>query len=93
MLGLFEDRCRGTALGDASTSEDDCRGGDVAAERKVVRGEEDCQATLLQAAEQVQYIDPSRGIKHADDLVGDQHLDVEQQSARDQKSLELAPDG
>ena len=63
---------------------------DVVAEREVVRDEEDAEAACLQVAEQVEHVDPRRGIEHADDLVGDEQLDVEQERARDEHSLELA---
>ena len=45
---------------------------------------------LLEIAEQVQNIDPRRGVEHADDLVRDEEADVEQERARNQHALELA---
>ena len=47
-------------------------------------------AALLQIAEQVEHVDPGRGVEHADDLVGDEELEVEQERARDHQPLELA---
>ena len=44
----------------------------------------------LQVAEQVEHVDPGRGVEHADDLVGDEVADVEQQRACDQQPLQLA---
>ena len=48
------------------------------------------EAARLQVAEQVEHVDPGRRVEHADDLVGDEQLDVEQERARDEHSLELA---
>ena len=48
------------------------------------------EAARLQVAEQVEHVDARRGVEHADDLVGDEQPDVEQQRARDQHALELA---
>ena len=70
--------------------QDHRRVADVVAEREVVRDEEDPEAARLQVAEQVQDVDPRRGIEHADDLVGDEQPDVEQERAGDQQALELA---
>ena len=44
----------------------------------------------LQVAEQVQHVDPRRGVEHADDLVRDEESDVEQERARDEHALQLA---
>ena len=55
-----------------------------------MRDEEDPEAACLEVAEQVQHVDPRRGVEHADDLVRDEELDVEQQRACDQEPLELA---
>ena len=52
--------------------------------------EEDAEAARLQVAEQVEDVDAGRGVEHADDLVGDEQPDVEQQRPRDQHALELA---
>ena len=54
-----------------------------------MRDEEDPEAARLEVAEQVEDVDARRGIEHADDLVGDEELDVEQQRARDEQPLEL----
>ena len=43
----------------------------------------------LQVAEQVEHVDPRRRVEHADDLVGDEELDVEEQRAGDHQPLEL----
>ena len=51
--------------------------------------EQDAEPARLQVAEQVQHVDPGRGVEHADDLVGDEEPDVEQQRAGDQQALEL----
>ena len=48
------------------------------------------EAARLQVAEQVEDVDAGRGVEHADDLVGDEQADVEQQRPRDQHALELA---
>ena len=53
--------------------------------------EQDTQAALLEVTEDVQDIDPGRRVQHADDLVGDQELDVEDERARDEQALKLAP--
>ena len=63
---------------------------DVVAERQVVRDEEDAEPARLQVAEQVEHVDPRRGVEHRDDLVGDEQADVEQERPRDQHALELA---
>ena len=63
---------------------------DVVAEREIVGDEEDPEAALLQLAEQIEDVDARRGVEHADDLVGDEQPDVEQERARDEQSLELA---
>ncbi len=55
-----------------------------------MRDEENAEAALLQVTEQVQDVDPRRGVQHADDLIRDEELDVEQQCARDEQTLELA---
>ena len=56
-----------------------------------MRDEENAEPARLEITEQVQDVDPRRRIEHADDLVGHEELDVEQQCARDQEPLELPP--
>ena len=70
--------------------EDDRAVAHVVAERQVVGDEQDRQAGLLQADEQVQDVDPGGGVQHADDLVGDQQPDVEEQGTGDEQALLLA---
>ena len=55
-----------------------------------MRDEEDAQPAGLEVAEQVEHVDASRGVEHADDLVRDQVLDVQQERPSDQQPLELA---
>ena len=43
----------------------------------------------LQVAEQVEDVDPGRGVEHADDLVRHEQADIEEQSARDEHALQL----
>src|SRR6185312_5052190 len=62
---------------------------DVVPERQVVRDEEDPEAAPLEVAEQVEDVDAGRGVEHADDLVRDKQLDLEEQRPRDHQPLEL----
>ena len=80
----------GAHLDDRAAAHDHRAVADVVAEREVVGDEEDPEPALLEVAEQVQDVDPGRGVEHADDLVGDEQADVEQQRPRDQHPLELA---
>ena len=77
-------------LDDRAAAEDHRLVADVVAEREVVRDEQDAEPARLQVAEQVEHVDARRGVEHADDLVGDEQLDVEEQRARDEHALELA---
>ena len=87
---LPEDLHGGAHLDDATAAHDQRRVGDVVAEREVVRDEEDPDALLLQVSEQVEDVDPGRRVEHADDLVGDEELEVEQQRAGDHQALQLS---
>ena len=62
----------------------------VVAEGQVMGNEQDPEALALQVDEQVEDVDARRGIEHAYDLVRDEELDLEQQSASDQQALLLA---
>ncbi len=64
--------------------------GDVVAEREVVGDEEDPEASRPQVGQQVEDVDARRRVEHADDLVGDEEADVEQERPRDQQPLELS---
>ena len=77
-------------LDDRALPQDHGAVADVVAERQIVRDEEDPEPARLEVAEQVEHVDPGRGVEHADDLVGDEVADVEQQRPRDQQALELA---
>ena len=77
-------------LDDAAAAQDHGPVAEVVAEREVVRDEEDPEAARLQVAEQVQDVDPGGRVEHADDLVRDEQLDVEQERPRDEEALELA---
>jgi hypothetical protein len=78
-------------LDDPAVSEDHRPVADVVPEREVVRDEENAEPARLQVAEQVEHVDPGGGVEHADDLVGDEELEVEEERARDQQPLELSP--
>ena len=77
-------------LDDHAAPQDHGAVADVVAEREVVSDEEDPEPARLQVAQQVQDVDARRRIEHADDLVGDEELDVEQERPRDEQALELA---
>ena len=90
MHGVREDLGRRPHLDDLPALQDDDAVRDVVAEREVVRDEQDAEPALLEVAEDVEDVDPGRRVEHADDLVGDEELDVEDQRARDEQPLELA---
>ena len=52
--------------------------------------EEDPEARAFQADQHVEHVDPGRGVEHADDLVSDEKLDVQQQGPGHQEALLLA---
>ena len=90
MRRVAEDLLGGAHLDDAPAAQDQRLVGDVVAEREVVRDEEDPDAALLQVAEQVEHVDPGRRVEHADDLVGDEELELEEQRAGDHQALQLS---
>ena len=63
---------------------------DVVAQRQVVGDEEDAHAAAFEFRQQVEDVDPRGGVQHADDLVGDEDLEVEQQRPGHEQALELA---
>ena len=81
--------CGLSHLDDQAAAEDDGLLADVVTEREIVGDEHDAEASTLEIGEQIEHVDPGRGVEHADDLVGDQELDVEQESASDQEALKL----
>ena len=89
VLRIAEDLDGRAHLDDHAAPQDHGPVADVVAEREIVRDEEDAEPACLEVAEQVQDVDARRRVEHADDLVGDEEIDVEQQRTRDQQALEL----
>src|SRR3989304_2066560 len=62
---------------------------DVVRQREVVRDEQDREAARFEVGQQVEHVDAGGSIQHADDLIGYQKLNVEQQSAGNKQTLQL----
>ena len=90
MKRVGEDALGCAHLDHVAAPEDHGSVADVVAEVEIVSDEEDAESARLEIAEQVQNVDPRRGVEHADDLVRDEEADVEQERARNQHALELA---
>src|SRR6516162_8685560 len=90
VLRVAEDLPGRPHLHDRTLPHDDRPVAHVVAERQVVGDEQDRQARPLQLDQEVEHVDARGGVEHADDLVGDQHLDLQQQRAGDQQPLLLA---
>ena len=87
---VAEDALGRAQLDHAPAAQDHRPVADVVAEREVVGDEEDPEPAGLQVSQQVQHVDPGRGVEHADDLVRDEQPDVEQERPRDEHALQLA---
>ena len=77
-------------LHDGATTQDDGLFADVVAQRQVVGDEQNPQAPALEIGQQIEDIDARGRVEHADDLIGNQDLEVQQQRSGNQQPLELA---
>ena len=89
VLGVAEDFFGVAHLDHGAVAEDDRTIAYVVAQREVVGDKKHRQALALQRDQHVEHVHPSRSVKHADDLIGDEKFDVQQQCPSHEEALLL----